>query len=544
MGNASLANLDLLPAIGELVVDKYRVVKLLGSGGMGSVLEARHAALGHSVALKVLHQPAIDGDESSMRFFREARATASLESEHVIRIFDLGTTDQGLPFLVMERLSGFDLSDALMRIGSFHPGLAAECLLQAARGVSHAHEAGIIHRDLKPSNLFLTRRSDGRPLVKVLDFGISKLQNDDSVRLTQTRTVVGSPLYMSPEQIRDARQVDARSDVWSLGAILYELLTGRPAFDGETLPSVYASIVTDEPAEIGRDDVPEALVQLVRRCLAKDRHERPSSASELAQSLEVVLATLPSISLLALDLPFPARDLGDDARPMAASFPGARPSQDSGISEGIRTSATRRRLTPATTPTLSSGDTPPLSRRRWPWSLWTALGAALVLALAGVVMVLGREPTGVSASAPRTFSLDVDTTPSGALVLEQGRVLGRTPLRLPMRASDTQLRELVFEAKGFLPHAARVEPLTEDRTLAVALVPNPESAPGSALPASAPPASSSAGPSVAEPTSQAPTGQAAPGKPPRPAQQKGRPAERPAAVSVEAPPPTEIHLSR
>jgi len=535
MGNASLANLDLLPAIGELVVDKYRVVRLLGSGGMGSVLEARHVALGHSVALKVLHQPARDGDESSLRFFREARATASLESEHVIRIFDLGTTDQGLPFLVMERLSGFDLGDVLLRIGPFSPSLALECVLQAARGITHAHEAGIVHRDLKPSNLFLTRRADGRPLVKVLDFGISKLQNDDSIRLTQTRTVVGSPLYMSPEQVRDARQVDFRTDVWSLGAILYELLSGAPAFDGETLPAVYASIVTDEPAAIDRTDVPDAVFELVRRCLAKDRRDRPATVEELVRCLEVLSASLPSALLGTLDLPFPAREREDDSRPPIPSFSGARPVLGAQSADAIRTSATRKRLTPATSPTLSSGDSQAHVPRRpfWPW-LGLALGLC-ALGLAGALVLLqGRDRQGASSAAVVPMhSLDIDSTPSGALVLEQGRVLGRTPLRLPMRAGETNLRELVFEAKGFLPHVARIEPLNEDRTLAVAMVPEPP-------PAAAPPeAISSKVPSPTPPVSSTPARAGRPTRAPSP-----RTASPTAASAAEAPTATEIHLSR
>jgi len=540
MGNAPLLNMDLLPQIGELVVEKYRVLRLLGSGGMGSVLEARHAALGHSVALKILHQPATEGDEASMRFFREARATASLESEHVVRIFDLGTTEQGLPFLVMERLSGFDLGDVLMRIGTFPPSLAVECVLQATRGVIQAHEAGIVHRDLKPSNLFLTRRADGRPLVKVLDFGISKLKSEESVRLTQTRTVVGSPLYMSPEQVRDARQVDVRTDVWSLGAILYELLSGRPAFDGDTLPSVYASIVTDEPAPIDRDDVPSGLEQLVLRCLAKERSERVSSAEELGHALEALALTLPPPPLATLDLPFPSRERDEEPRSFQ-SFPGSRPSGETRNAEVIRTSATRKRLTPGASPTLSSGDavTAPKGRR---WLLWAGLGclvAALAIVGAGLLRPAAQPADTPPIEVPRSFVLDIDSTPAGALVLEQGRVLGRTPLRLPMRASESDLRELVLQAEGYLPHVARVEPLKEDRTLAVALVPAPPPVP-------TPAAVRSAAPEGDGPEDAAPEGAAAERAKPAPRRptSASRPSRGPAASAAEAPGQGEIHLSR
>lgn len=532
MGTASLADQDLLPRVGQLVVEKYRVVRLLGSGGMGSVLEARHASLGHSVALKILHQVASDTDESSVRFFREARATASLESEHVVRIFDLGTTEEGLPFLVMERLIGFDLGDVLIRTGSFSPSLAVECVLQAARGVGHAHEAGIIHRDLKPSNLFLTRRTDGRALVKVLDFGISKLsKDDDAVRLTQTRTMVGSPLYMSPEQVRDARNVDVRTDVWSLGAILYELLSGRPAFDGDTLPAVYASIVTDEPAPIERE-LPEALRTLVGRCLTKDRRERVGSTAELIEGLEALLAALPSAPLSALDLPFPAREREEDV-PSPGVFPRAQPLNETfSLAEPARTSETRKRLTPATTPTLSSGDRAPvpLSQRQFGWG---ALALAVAMGIsAAALWSIATHPGLRVAEVVRdhTYFLAVDTTPAGALVLEKGRVLGRTPLRLPMRASETAQRELVFEAKGFLSHAARIEPLTEDRSLAIALVPAPASVPDDppeAVPSGIPSAE------APEPHKPAPRGRASPAK-----------VARPAVTAPDAPAESEIHLSR
>ena len=539
MGIASLADQDLLPGIGELVVEKYRVVRLLGSGGMGSVLEARHASLGHSVALKILHQVASAADESSVRFFREARATASLESEHVVRIFDLGTTDQGLPFLVMERLIGFDLGDVLIRIGPFSPALAVECLLQAARGVCHAHEAGIVHRDLKPSNLFLTRKADGRPLVKVLDFGISKLEKDeDAVRLTHTRTMVGSPLYMSPEQVRDAHHVDARTDVWSLGAILYELLNGRPAFDGDTLPSVYASIVIDEPAPIERQDVPEALRELVGRCLTKDRRERIASSQELIAALEPLVASLPGASLAALELPFPARDREDDFLAVA-SFPGTRLLIETSVAEPARTSETRKRLTPATTPTLSSGDQ--AARASDPRQFgWSAMALSVALGIgAAALWSIGTRPGVPVAAVHHTYFLDVDTTPSGALVLEQGRVVGRTPLRLPMAEGDSQVRELVFEAEGFLSHAARIEPLTEDRSLAIALVPKTEPAAavapaGVASAASLPdePAPAAAAAAEASPRASAP----------RPRPSTAKPARHTDAAL--APVETEIHLSR
>lgn len=276
-------------AVGMIVADKYRVERVLGSGGMGLVVEARHIELGQAVALKVLHDTALADSDSVQRFFREAQATAALESEHVVRVHDLGRMKSGSPFIVMERLTGRDLADLLDDWGLFSVELAVECVRQAALGLAEAHAANIIHRDIKPSNLFVTRRRNRQPLVKILDFGISKVGARDQVSLTQTRMVVGSPLYMSPEQIRDARTVDERTDIWSLGAILQELLTGLPPFPGDTLPAVCAAIVADEPLPVRRADVTPELAALVRQCLEKDAAKRIQTASELAQRLGAFL---------------------------------------------------------------------------------------------------------------------------------------------------------------------------------------------------------------------------------------------------------------
>jgi serine/threonine protein kinase len=287
-------------SVGTIVADKYRVERVLGSGGMGLVVEARHIELGQAVALKVLHDTALADSDSVQRFFREAQATAALESEHVVRVHDLGRMSSGSPFIVMERLTGRDLADLLEDWGLFSVELAVECVRQAAVGLAEAHAANIVHRDIKPSNLFVTRRRNRQPLVKILDFGISKVGARDQVSLTQTRMVVGSPLYMSPEQVRDARTVDARTDIWSLGAILQELLTGLPPFPGETLPAVCAAIVADEPLPIHRADVTPELSALVQACLEKDPRKRVQTAAELATRLGAFLtrasASIPPLS--------------------------------------------------------------------------------------------------------------------------------------------------------------------------------------------------------------------------------------------------------
>lgn len=272
-------------APGSLLAGKYRVERVLGAGGMGVVVAAIHEELHQRVAVKFLHPSALGHGEATERFLREARAAVRIQSENVARVIDVGRLDNEAPYMVMEYLDGQDLA-ARLREGPISVTEAVGYVVQACAAMVEAHAAGIVHRDLKPANLFLTQRGDGSVVVKVLDFGISKLRvagaSDPS--LTSTSAMMGSPFYMSPEQMRSSKSVDHRTDVWALGAILYELLTGRTAFQGETLPEVLASIMTDEPRDLSqlRPDAPPALVELVKRCLNKDPAKRFQTMAELA----------------------------------------------------------------------------------------------------------------------------------------------------------------------------------------------------------------------------------------------------------------------
>ena len=292
------------PSPGEVIAGKYRVEGTVGRGGMGIVLSAQHLQLGQKVAIKLLLANPTEREPASTRFLREARAAAGLHSDHVVRIHDLGVLESGVPFMVMELLRGTDLGSLIDSRGALPTNLALEYVLQACDAIAEAHALGIIHRDLKPSNLFLTRRSDGDPLIKVLDFGISKAIGPDSEldgELTATRTVLGSPFYMSPEQVRDSKSVDSRSDVWSLGVILQELITGEPAFSADTFPGICAAIVADPPASMRalRPDVPEEVESIVRRCLEKNPRDRYQSVPALMRAIEAVLPrrsrSLPSL---------------------------------------------------------------------------------------------------------------------------------------------------------------------------------------------------------------------------------------------------------
>jgi len=300
---------------GQLIAGKYRVGQVLGRGGMGVVMAALHEQLNQRVALKFLTDDAFQQPEAVTRFLREARAAVQIQSEHVARVMDVGTLDSGAPYMVMEYLRGRDLKEVSSRRGPLPITEAVDFLLQACDAVAEAHSLGIVHRDLKPSNLFLTERPDGTPLVKVLDFGISKaLQSGDrsQLQMTASAAIMGSPQYMSPEQIRSSKNVDARADVWALGTILHELLTGTPAYVADTVPGLLAMIVADAPPPLcaSRPDAPADLEAAILRCLEKDRDRRFSSVAVLARSLERFASaeTRPLVRRIA-------RVLGDDAPP-------------------------------------------------------------------------------------------------------------------------------------------------------------------------------------------------------------------------------------
>jgi eukaryotic-like serine/threonine-protein kinase len=274
---------------GDVIHGKYRIERLVGSGGMAWVFEATHLVLQHPVALKVLRMDTgADNTEALERFRREARAAAAVPGEATARVMDTGTFDDGSPFLVMELLEGHDL-DSVIQAGPYLPiATAANLVLQACEGVAETHAVGIVHRDLKPSNLFITHTSDGSVRVKLLDFGISKITGPSGdARVTATRSLIGSPVYMSPEQMRSSRHIDVRTDIWSLGVILYELLAGCSPFEAPTLPAVCAHVLDSPPPSLRniRRDVPRALEAVVLRCLQKDPNSRFQTVADFAEAL-------------------------------------------------------------------------------------------------------------------------------------------------------------------------------------------------------------------------------------------------------------------
>ncbi len=276
-------------SVGDVLFGKYRVERVLGVGGMGIVVAARHTALDALYAVKLMHPSELGNTQALARFAREARAAAKLRSEHVARVFDAGRTQRGIPYILLEYLEGCDLQQLGKKCSQLPVQEAVLYILHACDALVEAHAAGIIHRDLKPANLFLTHRPDGSPCVKVLDFGISKrvCEGRASSGMTRTTDIMGSPLYMSPEQMRSTRDVDARTDLWALGAILYKLLAGEAPFAARSLSDVYAGIREREPRPLSfhRPDVPPALEAAVRRCLRKNPDDRFGSALEVGAAL-------------------------------------------------------------------------------------------------------------------------------------------------------------------------------------------------------------------------------------------------------------------
>jgi serine/threonine protein kinase len=283
---------DLPVREGDVLAEKYRVTRLLGIGGMGAVVEAQHLVLGQRVAIKIVLPNFATDHERVQRFLREAKAASALRSEHVAKVLDVGMLPGGVPYLVMEFLEGTDLAKLLKERDRLPTEEAAEYILQACEALAEAHARGLVHRDIKPANLFITRRVDGSPLLKVLDFGIAKGQGGinegmASADLTSSNALLGSPLYMSPEQMRSARDVDMRSDIWSLGIVLYKLLTGKVPYEASTFGEL-CMLIVQQTAPPPTDLCPEISLELsavVLRCLEKDPSQRYENVAQLGAAL-------------------------------------------------------------------------------------------------------------------------------------------------------------------------------------------------------------------------------------------------------------------
>jgi eukaryotic-like serine/threonine-protein kinase len=497
------------PRPGDVLAGKYRVESVLGIGGMGVVVLVEHLDLGQQMAIKLMLPAAAGEPQAVERFLREARAAACLKSEHVVRIYDTGTLDSGAPFMVMELLRGEDLGKHLARRGPLPVQEAVDFILQACHAISEAHAKGIVHRDLKPSNLFLIKRSDGSPLVKVLDFGISKAIRTDAgpavATDTATNAVMGSPLYMSPEQVRNAKHVDVRADIWSLGVIMHELLTGRAVFQADTLPGICAAIIADDPPALRtvRPDAPPEIEAVLLKCLEKDVALRYQNTEELMAALRPFASA--STSQPSTQVP-PV--VSATLREAGGSSPSARPPKvtdavDSAPGVGDTQISARSGPLPGvqTTPgvvVVKSGrartSSPPPAGRpgrsaavRLAVFFAIALGLGIGIAIFAIRIQNAAAPQPPTNPAPaaaqrgprKTFALTIESTPSGSEIVESDTVVGTTPIVLSVDNDLTRQapRRLVVRREGFLPYSIVQGPSDENVHVFAALVESPATKP-------------------------------------------------------------------
>jgi serine/threonine-protein kinase len=406
---------------GDVLAGKYRVERVLGVGGMGIVVAAEHLELHERVAIKFMLPEATEQAEAVERFLREARAAVKIKSEHVAKVTDVGRLESGEPYIVMEYLEGSDLHALLAKKGTLPIEDAVEYVLQACEAIAEAHTLGIVHRDLKPSNLFLTRRPDGTLSVKVLDFGISKIRppgvtpgGDADVSMTRTRQSLGTPLYMPPEQMASARSADMRSDIWSLGVILFELVTGVLPWNGTSFQELRRKIAQDPVPSVRalRPDTPLKLETIIGRCLEKERDNRYPNIAELATDL-VKLG--PRQSLASAERI--ARLIGNaglaSPLPPLAEAAGVATDATSSVAALHRTSSRRRRL-----PVL------------------IAAGVGLLVVFGIVASWLFRAPPSSSpdageASLPSTVVPAIPKAPAGAQAETE------TPTEMPSAQPST-----------------------------------------------------------------------------------------------------------
>ena len=385
---------------------------------MGVVVAATHLGLGQSVAVKLMLPDLATSAELSARFLREARAAAAIHGDHAVRIFDVAAAADGMLYMVMELLEGEDLGHLINRHGALPIAQAVDYILQACDALGDAHAQGIVHRDLKPGNLFLAQSSKGPPILKVLDFGISKSNQVDGGQsgptLTAPDSMLGTPYYMSPEQFRSAKTVDARADIWSLGLILHKLITGFSAFESDSVREHISMIAADPPAplRLRRPDAPEGLEAIVLRCLEKDVSLRYQSVSELAAELAPFGLSRPRTEVLVE----PQRAVASSLQVRTSS-----PARETTTPTGNR--STRSPET-ATATTITSSIPRPflIPRPTWRVLLAGALPAALLFS-AGITAIEGGAGGAAPIVAAPSTSLFASARPASSMPVLSAAVL-------------------------------------------------------------------------------------------------------------------------
>jgi len=409
-------------APGDVLAGKYHVERVLGAGAMGVVVVAMHTQLDQRVAIKFL-LPDVLGDETAVsRFAREAKAAARIRSEHVVRVIDVSTLESGAPYMVMEYLDGVDLAQMLEERGPLPVEDAVDYVLQALEALCEAHLAGIVHRDLKPSNMFLAKRPDGSPVVKILDFGISKITTAEQQSMTHTQAMLGSPLYMAPEQMRATKSVDRRADIWSMGVILHELLTGRVPFVAETMPQLISTVMFDptpRPSQV-RPELPAGIDQVVVRCLEKDAAQRFQNVGELATALAPFAPAGARLSVERIGRMLGASGAEASPDPFASSQANARAAA-AGASSGsaLASSGTVSHAWQATNGGVSG------VKRRGP-VLLVAAGALVAAGIGAAALMMGHhEAAGSGAPSAAAAAVPAERPATSAAAVDTARATPR-----------------------------------------------------------------------------------------------------------------------
>ncbi|WP_437624610.1 serine/threonine-protein kinase [Sorangium sp. So ce1151] len=464
---------------GAVIAGRYRMERLLGEGGMGLVWAAKHTLTRRPVALKLLKATST---EARRRFLREARIASAVRHENVVEVYDVLELGDGSPVMVMELLSGESLAARLAREGRLPLGEVATMLLRVTAAVGTAHALGVIHRDLKPENIFLVDGQTDR--VKVLDFGIAKLTSvegdlTESAGLTRSGSFLGTPCYMAPEQAFGEREIDHRADIWSLGILLYECLSGMLPTRADNMGQVFKIIVTGAipPLSEVAPDVPGEVASLVGRMLSRERHDRPADLIEVAGVLaRHAGARVPRFgppSAPAMDAPLPPRER---AGPPSAGRGDTAGAVARVVVVGDHAGAGARTVAVRTKPARAGSVVP---SRSWRVSLLAgvaglALGGIAVRSWRSMAVPEERAPSGEKAS----FRLIIESVPSTASVLSGGKHLGATPLVISIENAEVQKNPLwlTLQRQGYEP--ASIEQGPSDDSVRIVVAMQRESAPG------------------------------------------------------------------
>jgi serine/threonine-protein kinase len=447
-------NDDVMPvAEGDIVAGKYRVERVLGRGGMGVVVSAMHLELQQRVALKFLLGDVASHQEEAARFGREARASARIRSDHVVRVMDVGTLPTGSPYMVMEYMDGDDLERVLERRGPLPWDAAVGYILEACEAVAEAHSLGIVHRDLKPANLFLARGPSGTPVVKVLDFGISKQAPGlGEASLTKTTAVMGSPRYMSPEQLKSSKTVDTRSDIWALGAVLYELLVHAYPFPAETMSELVACVLQEPHIRLStlRSDLPSGLEAVVDHCLEKNPTLRFANIAEFAVALAPFGPPRSEVSVERIVRTLGANAVPAGVVPIASTF------------QSVADRSSRPSMTSRSGALAVSGDVPKTTDAQWARSLSPDAGRRskapfIISAIAvGTVTTLAIDLLLVRGSRtdPPVAAVAVPPAPSAPTILPLPSAASSSP-------SPTAVAAPALASASATPLASPLPPTTE-----------------------------------------------------------------------------------